>query len=174
MCKASVESVLENGSDAIFAPIFWFVVGGIPAVLIYRLSNTLDAMWGYKTARYLYFGRFSARMDDILNWLPSRLVGISYAVLGNTQHAYRCWQEQAHLLESPSGGVVMSTGAGALNVCLGGDTSYHGTLKSKPVFGCGLPPTHQDLHRSVGLVSKTLLLWCSVLVACAILLVFVY
>jgi adenosylcobinamide-phosphate synthase len=160
--KATIESVLENGSDAIFAPIFWFIVGGLPGVIIYRLANTLDAMWGYKTTRFLYFGGFSARMDDILNYLPSRLVALSYAVLGRFTLAIRCWHQQAHLLASPSGGVVMSAGAGTLNVMLGGDTYYHGQKMDKPTFGCGLPPIDQDISKSLALIDKTVALWCGV------------
>jgi adenosylcobinamide-phosphate synthase len=163
--KATVESVLENGNDAIFAPIFWFIVGGAPAALIYRLANTLDAMWGYKTDRFLFFGRFAARMDDILNWLPSRLVGLSYSLLGDTKNALQCWREQAHLLESPNAGVVMTAGAGALNVKLGGDTIYHGEIKKKAVFGCGKSPANIDIYRSVRLILNTLILWVS-LVLC--------
>jgi adenosylcobinamide-phosphate synthase len=132
--QATIESVLENGSDAIFAPLFWYVIGGLPAVIIYRLANTLDAMWGYKTQRFNYFGRFSARMDDILNWFPSRLVGLSYAVLGHARSSLMCWSQQAKLIDSPSGGVVMSAGAGALQVRLGGACSYHGKIKNKPEF----------------------------------------
>lgn len=164
VCKATVESVLENGSDAIFAPLFWFLVGGVPAVLVYRFTNTLDAMWGYKTERFLFFGRFSAKMDDLLNWLPSRLVGISYAVLGDAKQAFSCWQQQAKDLESPSAGVVMSSGAGALGVLLGGDTMYHGKMKSKPTFGAGKLPKRDDIRRSIQLVSRTLVLWCVVIV----------
>lgn len=164
--KATIESVLENGSDAIYAPIFWFMVGGVPAVIIYRLSNTLDAMWGYKTERFLFFGRFSARMDDILNWLPSRLVALTYSLLGNTRCAIRCWQQQAHLLESPSGGVVMAAGAGALKVSLGGSAMYHGELKHKPVFGEGGVPDNQAIERSLRLIEHTLFIWCA-LMTCA-------
>jgi len=166
--KAAIESVLENGSDAIFAPIFWFIIGGAPAVLVYRFSNTLDAMWGYKTERFLWFGCFAARMDDLLNWLPSRLVGVSYTLLGNTKTAWQCWQQQAHLLESPSAGVVMAAGAGALNVRLGGDSVYHGQRKVKPVFGAGRDPENHDLHNSLRLVGKTLVLWCTVLLLIAL------
>lgn len=161
--KATIESVLENGSDAIFAPLFWFCIGGLPAVIIYRLSNTLDAMWGYKTERFNYFGRFSARMDDMLNYLPSRLVALTYALLGNTRSAFWCWRKQAALLDSPSAGVVMTAGAGALQLRLGGDGYYHGKLKAKPEFGCGSLPIDDDIPRSLSLLVKTLFLWCAVI-----------
>lgn len=158
--RSAIESVLENGSDAIFAPIFWLLIGGIPAVIIYRLANTLDAMWGYKTPQLIHFGKFSARMDDILNLIPSRLVGISYALLGNTKQAINCWKEQADDLESPNGGVVMTAGAGALNLRLGGTTYYHGKAKEKPVFGGKLDPNSDDIFRAIRLIDRTLLLWC--------------
>lgn len=162
--KATIESVLENGSDAVFAPLFWFVVGGLPAVIIYRLSNTLDAMWGYKTDQFLYFGRFSARMDDVLNYIPSRLVALSYAVLGKFIVAMACWKKQASLLNSPNAGVVMTAGAGALNVSLGGDAFYHGKLTTKAVFGGCAIVTNHDIIRALRLIDKTLLLWCIVIV----------
>lgn len=158
--QATIESVLENGSDAVFAPLFWFVIGGIPAVIIYRLANTLDAMWGYKNTRFLYFGRFSARMDDMLNYLPSRLVALSYALLGRFLCAIRCWRQQANTLSSPNAGVVMTVGAGALNIYLGGDSYYQGEKISKPEFGCGHLPDDNDIARAMGLVDKTLVLWC--------------
>lgn len=158
--RATIESVLENGSDAVFAPLFWFCVGGIPAVVVYRLANTLDAMWGYKNERFLFFGRFSARMDDILNYLPSRLVAISYALFGQTRSAIQCWRNQSQGLASPSGGVVMTAGAGTLHILLGGDTYYHGKKMQKPLFGCGEIPQNQDIMRSIYLIDKTLGLWC--------------
>ncbi len=162
--KATIESVLENGSDAIFAPLFWYLVGGVPAVVIYRLTNTLDAMWGYKTDRFLFFGRFSARMDDILNWLPSRLVGLSYAAFGHYQSAMKCWSQQAGTLDSPNAGVVMTSGAGALQLKLGGNSYYHGILKQKPIFGCGEEPENNDIQRSLSIVNKTLYLWCAFII----------
>jgi adenosylcobinamide-phosphate synthase len=167
--RATIESVLENGSDAIFAPLFWFMVGGLPAIVVYRLANTLDAMWGYKTPRFLFFGRFSARIDDILNYIPSRLVGLSYALLssvklGRGKLALQCWREQAHTLASPNGGVVMTAGAGALNITLGGDSYYHGEKMLKPIFGCGFPPEDNDILCALKLIDSTLLLWCGLLI----------
>jgi adenosylcobinamide-phosphate synthase len=161
--KASIESVLENGADAIFAPIFWFLVAGPAGVVLYRISNTLDAMWGYKTPRYLYFGWAAARLDDILNFIPARLTALSYILLGNKRLGWHCWRTQARLLNSPNAGVVMTAGAGSLNVQLGGTAMYHGFLNKKPIFGGNSLPENDDLIRANQLIDRTLILWLSVL-----------
>jgi len=157
--RASVESVLENGSDAIFAPLFWLIIGGAPAVVLYRLSNTLDAMWGYRNNQYEYFGKFSARMDDVLNWIPARLTALTYVAMGNSLKAWLCWQRQAHNWYSSNAGAVMSSGAGALDVQLGGTARYHGKDKQRPLLGTERLAEANDIQAAWDLVFRSLLLW---------------
>lgn len=161
--RAAIESVLENGADAVFAPLFWFIVLGPFGALSYRLANTLDAMWGYKNERYLHFGWAAARFDDVLNWAPARLTALSYALLGNTRLALYAWRHQAGSLESPNAGPVMTAGGGALNLKLGGPAVYHGKIKNKPRFGGGNTPETGDIERAIGLVYRTLGLWLATL-----------
>lgn len=157
--RATIESVLENGADAIFAPLVWFVLLGPFGILLHRLANTLDAMWGYKNQRYQNFGWAAARLDDVLNWLPARLTAVSYAALGDYRQGLFAWRHQAHLLDSPNAGPVMAAGAGALNLELGGPARYHGQLKNKPWFGGQRTPENSDIMRAIRLVYATLGLW---------------
>lgn len=161
--RAAIESVLENGADAVFAPLFWYVVLGPFGALLYRFSNTLDAMWGYKNQRYLHFGWAAARFDDLLNWVPARLTALSYALLGNTAQALKAWRSQAHRLDSPNAGPVMTAGGGALMLQLGGPAIYHGRIKQKPWFGGDQIPENGDIERASNLMYRTLILWLIVI-----------
>jgi adenosylcobinamide-phosphate synthase len=152
--SAAVESVLENGNDAVFAPLFWFVVFGAPGAVLFRLANTLDAMWGYKNDRYLHFGYAAAKADDLLAWLPARLCAITYALQGQFASALHCWRTQAKACSSPNGGVVMTAGAGALGVIIGGPTYYHGVLHDKKPMGTGEVADWRTIPRANRLVSR--------------------
>ncbi|MDY7508732.1 adenosylcobinamide-phosphate synthase CbiB [Ralstonia sp. L16] len=163
IARAAVESTLENGSDAVFAPLFWLVVAGAPGVVLYRLANTLDAMWGYRNARFTGFGWAAARIDDVLNWMPARLTAISYALLGHTADALRCWRTQAPQWSSPNAGPVMAAGAGSLRVQLGGAARYEGVDEARPSLGTGEMAAAADIARALTLVSRTLWLWLGVL-----------
>jgi len=156
---ATTESVLENGNDAIFGTLFWFLVGGGPAAVLFRLANTLDAMWGYRTPRFNHFGRCAARADDLLGWLPARLTALTYSALGQRQRAWRCWRRQAPVWKSPNAGPVMAAGAGALGVQLGGPAPYHGQMTDRPILGEGALPDAASLAAAIRLVDRGLLLW---------------
>nr|WP_267869696.1 adenosylcobinamide-phosphate synthase CbiB [Massilia agrisoli] len=160
LAKASIESLLENGNDAVFGTLFWFAVAGGPGALLFRLANTLDAMWGYRNARFGDFGWMAARFDDALNLPAARLTALSYVMLaGDRRRALRCWRKQAPAWPSPNAGPVMASGAGALGVELGGSATYDGVLEQRPVLGDGRTPTADDIVRAWRLVLGTTLLW---------------
>lgn len=162
VAAAATESVLENGSDAVFGALLWFALLGAPGVVLYRLANTLDAMWGYRTPRYERFGWAAARIDDALNFVPSRLTALTYALLGDTSRAWRCWRSQAPHWDSPNAGPVMAAGAGALRVQLGGPAPYHGEWEPRPLLGEGRVPDADAIGAAVRLVRNGALLWLAV------------
>ena len=169
VARAGTESVLENGNDAVFGALFWFALAGGPGALLFRLANTLDAMWGYRTERYLRFGWAAARIDDLLNVVPARLTALTYALLGRTWRALACWRDQAAAWDSPNAGPVMAAGAGALGVRLGGAASYHGREEVRPPLGEGRAPDAASIRAAVALVRRGSLLWLAAFAALAVL-----
>ena len=161
--KATIESVLENGSDSIFAALFWFLLAGTPGLVAYRLVNTLDAMWGYRNQRYSQFGWSAARLDDLMNYIPARLTALSYCLMGSFSEGIQCWKKQAANHDSPNAGPVMAAGAGSLQVSVGGDAIYAGERHQRPVFGTGPAPQTRDILRAMGLVRNTLFLWLTLI-----------
>lgn len=164
VARAGVESILENGHDAVFGALFWFALLGGPGALLFRLANTLDAMWGYRNERYAAFGWAAARIDDGLGWFPARLTALTYAGLGHTRRALACWCSQAPAWASPNAGPVMAAGAGSLGLALGGAAVYHGHTEVRPPLGEGATPLAADLERAIALVERSLALWLGVFV----------
>ena len=159
VAKACVESTLENGNDAVFGALFWFMLFGGAGAVLFRLANTLDAMWGYRNARFNAFGWAAARIDDVLNYLPARLTALAYALCGETRRALACWKQQAPHWESPNAGPVMAAGAGSLGLVLGGAAIYHGRLEERPPLGDGVPARGADIGRAVRLLRRATALW---------------
>ncbi|MBE8716661.1 adenosylcobinamide-phosphate synthase CbiB [Cellvibrio polysaccharolyticus] len=166
--RASLETLLENTSDAVIGPLFWFVILGPAGAIVYRLSNTLDAMWGYRTARFSAFGWAAARWDDLINLIPARLTALAFAITGNTRSALHSWRTYAPLWSSPNGGPVICAGSGALQVSLGGGAVYHGQWQDKPATP-GHPATPADVDRALALVKRSVILILSVLVTSSLL-----
>ncbi|NOZ53005.1 MAG: cobalamin biosynthesis protein [Gammaproteobacteria bacterium] len=163
VANATVESVLENGNDAIFGAIFWFVVAGAAGVVLYRLANTLDAMWGYRNERYLQFGWAAARLDDVMNLIPARLTALGYAVAGRFMPALRCWHHQGRHWKSPNAGPVMAAGAGSIGVLIGGPAMYHGEQQQRRSLGEGHAPDPNTIDQALRLIRRTLFLWLLVI-----------
>lgn len=131
-CKAAVETYAENLSDGVVAPLFYLLLFGFSGILLYKAVNTLDSMVGYRNDRYLRFGRVAARLDDAVNYIPSRLTAGMIALF--SRHGRRFWNN-GH--ESPNAGHPITAMALALGLRLGGPTSYGGVMKEKPWFGRG-------------------------------------
>ena len=138
--KAAVETVAENASDGVIAPLLYMLLGGAPLALTYKAINTMDSMLGYKNEKYLYFGRCAAKLDDAANWLPSRLAALLWvaaaALTGNSARgAWRIWRRDRRRHASPNSAQTESACAGALGVQLAGPAYYFGEYYDKPTIG---------------------------------------
>ena len=153
VARATVESVAENASDAVVAPLLWGAFAGLPGLLGYRAVNTLDAMIGHRSSRYLRFGWAAARLDDLLNWIPARLAALSAAawaplVGGTPENAIGVVRRDARQHPSPNAGIVEAAFAGALDVRLGGRNVYHGTVEDRGILGDGRMVQIADITRA--------------------------
>ena len=152
--KAAVETVAENASDGVIAPLFYMLLGGAPLALTYKAINTMDSMVGYKNTQYLYFGRAAAKLDDIANFLPSRIAALLWvvaaALTGNdARSAWHIWRRDRRNHASPNSAQTESACAGALNVQLAGPAYYFGEYYPKPTIGDAVRPIEpEDIRRA--------------------------
>ena len=153
VARATVESLAENASDAVVAPLLWGALAGLPGLLGYRAVNTLDAMIGHRSPRYLRFGWAAARLDDLVNWAPARLAALAAAawaplVGGTAENAIAVVRRDAAQHPSPNAGVVEAAFAGALDVRLGGCNAYQGMVEDRGILGDGRPVEVTDIARA--------------------------
>lgn len=138
--RATVETIAENASDGVAAPLLYIMAGGAAFGCLYKAVNTMDSMVGYKNDRYLHFGRMAAKTDDVLNFIPSRLCALlmvlsAFLLRYDGRQAYRIWRRDRHCHASPNSGQTEAACAGALGIRLAGPAFYDGTLYNKPFIG---------------------------------------
>ena len=172
VAKAAVETVAENASDGVIAPLLFLAVGGAPLGMLYKAANTMDSMVGYKNDRYLYFGRCAARLDDVLNFIPARLAGALMCLAApfaglDEKDAWRIFRRDRKNHKSPNSAHTEAACAGALQLRLAGPNWYFGKLVEKPYIGDDQRPIEPlDILRSGRILYATaffaLLLFCGV------------
>lgn len=159
--KAAVETVAENTSDGVVAPICWMIVGGAVGGLFYKAVNTMDSMVGYKNEKYLHFGRCAAKFDDAVNYIPARLsalgmIGAAFLLKLDGKNAWRIWRRDRRNHTSPNSAQCESACAGALGIQLGGNASYFGQVYEKPTIGDPMRPIEgADVNRACKLMYGT-------------------
>lgn len=163
--RAAVESVAESTCDGVVAPLFYMLIGGPVLGLVYKAVNTMDSMLGYKNERYLYFGRAAARLDDIFNFIPSRLSALAWCLAAfvcgeDGKGAFRIWRRDRLNHESPNSAQTESACAGSLGIRLGGDAVYFGKLKEKPYIGDNM----RDIEKGDVARAGRLMAWTSFIV----------
>lgn len=147
--KAALETMAENLSDGVVAPVFWFMLLGIPGMMAYKMINTLDSMIGYKNDRYLFYGRVAAYIDDVANYIPARFTAVLMALVGGSTRAFNFLFKFGNKHSSPNAGYPEAALAGILNVKFGGPNVYHGQLVDKPFIGIDERPLQlQDVFKT--------------------------
>ena len=152
--KAAVETVAENTSDGVTAPIMYIALGGVPLGFFYKAANTMDSMIGYTNEKYIDIGRFAAKLDDVLNFIPSRLTALvmilsAYMLGADGKNAARIWKRDRRKHASPNSAQTESVCAGALDIRLAGDAYYFGELHKKEFIGDDIrPPESEDIRRA--------------------------
>ena len=160
VARAALESLAENSSDGIVAPVFWGAVAGLPGIAVYKMINTLDSMIGHRSPRYLQFGWASARLDDLVNLIPARATGALFAVVcGKPLRAGRVMMRDASRHRSPNAGWPEGAMAGALGVRLSGPRIYDGLVAPEPWLNEGAPdPLPASVTQGLGLYRRAMLL----------------
>ena len=170
--RALIETLAESACDGIVAPLFYMAMGGVPLAMAYKAANTLDSMIGHADQHYFYFGKASARLDDVANYVPSRLTALAIVMVAgmggetSSASALRTWYSDGRKHKSPNAGQPESAMAGALRVCLGGENTYDGERVTAPLLGAEFtPPMVHHAKRALRVVTAVSLLSAALTVA---------
>lgn len=165
VARAALESLAENTSDGIVAPLFWGVVAGLPGLVVYKAINTMDSMIGHRSPRYEAFGMVAARLDDLVNLIPARLTGLLFALAsGGARRAVAVMRRDARHHRSPNAGWPEAAMAGSLHLRLSGPRIYGDTVADEPYVNAAAPdPGPDDLRRGLGLYRRTMVLMAGLL-----------
>ena len=157
VAHATIEAVLKQANSLVAAPIFWFLVLGPLGAMLQRLAAVLDRLWAHRNARFAEFGWAAARLDDLLCWLPARIMAISYAIMGSFEDALHCWRRQAGMWSGLSSGPLLASGLGALHLdtCEDGEEDAYGNAAINPAT----LPGAADVRRAVALIWRVMLFW---------------
>lgn len=171
IARSAIESLAENTSDGVMAPLFWGVLFGLPGIAAYKAVNTLDSMVGYRNEKYEAYGKLAARLDDLVNWIPARLTGLGFvAVSSDRQHAWQVMRRDAGLHRSPNAGWPEAAMAAGLNCRLSGPRSYGDTLEQHPWVNDGAPdPDAGTITEALALLKRCLVVVAGFLVVLAML-----
>ncbi|KYH00416.1 adenosylcobinamide-phosphate synthase CbiB [Bradyrhizobium sp. DOA1] len=165
IARATIESLAENASDGIVAPVFWGALFGLPGIFGYKAINTLDSMIGHRSERYEAFGWAAARIDDVANFIPARLTGFLFVLLApRRSEALSCMTRDARRHRSPNAGWPEAAMAGALRVRLSGPRIYHGSITNEPWLNEGArDPLAADIGEGLAVYRRAMLLLAGVL-----------
>lgn len=177
VAKAAIETVAENASDGVIAPMIYLAIGGPVLGFAYKAVNTMDSMVGYKNETNLYFGRFAAKLDDVVNFIPSRVAALLMIVVSflpgknfSGTGAWKIWRRDSRKHASPNSAQTESACAGSLGICLAGDASYFGKIVKKPTIGDALRPVEpEDIRRANVLLYRMAFLCEGICLICLLL-----
>lgn len=159
IARAAIESLAENASDGVIAPLFWGALFGLPGIAAYKAINTLDSMIGHRSERYAAFGGFAARLDDVANLIPARITGCLFALVSGKAQAFSILFRDARLHRSPNAGWPEAAMAGAVGVRLSGPRTYERHISDEPWLNEGAPdPDSSKIHHALSIFTRAVTL----------------
>jgi adenosylcobinamide-phosphate synthase len=161
---AVFETLSENLSDGVIAPLFYYAIGGLPAMMVYKMINTLDSMIGYKSEKFFYFGKFAARLDDVANYIPARLTALIMIIVSGKWNTFSFVLKYGNQHASPNSGYPESALAGIMNCQFGGSNVYHGKIVEKPFIGTNPRIIEHNEFKKVALLNHKVTLFTIIII----------